>query len=166
MPPSIEPRRRIPGSRSSSSSSGAMRRSSWRWILKDDRERLKTLRSHSVWPGLKPLRRGLRTGLTVCGAVAALSLAAGPAAPREPARTPPRAPRPAPELVRIRFWTAPDHTRLVFDLTGAPPVEPKFRLSGPSTYEVVLPRMKKSLAVTSEFVGDSLVAEIFPSADE
>jgi hypothetical protein len=41
-----------------------------------------------------------------------------------PAKMPPRAPRPAPELVRIRFWTAPDHTRLVFDLSGAPPVEP------------------------------------------
>jgi N-acetylmuramoyl-L-alanine amidase len=83
-----------------------------------------------------------------------------------PARTPPRAPRPAPELVRIRFWTAPDHTRLVFDLSGAPPVEPKFRLSGPSAYEIVLPGMKKSLAVTSEFVGDSLVADIVPSLSD
>src|SRR5437867_1161838 len=167
MPRSIEPRRRIRGSRSSCSSNVGMRRSSWRWTLKDDRERLKTPRPHSVWPGLRPQGRGLRTGLTVCGVVAVLSLGmTGTAAPRDAARTPPRAPRPAPELVRIRFWTAPDHTRLVFDLTGAPPVEPKFRLSGPSTYEVVLPRMKKSLAVTSEFVGDSLVAEIFPSADE
>jgi len=103
----------------------------------------------------------LWTGLFILAVVSGSLLGANP-----PARTPPRAPRPAPELVRIRFWTAPDHTRLVFDLTGAPPVEPKFRLSGPSTYEVVLPRMKKSLAVTSEFVGDSLVAEIFPSADE
>jgi N-acetylmuramoyl-L-alanine amidase len=87
--------------------------------------------------------------------------AAGP-----PARTPPRAPRPAPELVRIRFWTAPDHTRLVFDLSGPPPVEPRFRLSGPATYEILMPRMGKSLAVTSEFVGDSLVADIFPAVSD
>jgi len=80
-----------------------------------------------------------------------------------PARTPPRAPKPLPQLVRIRFWTAPDHTRLVFDLTGPPPVEPRFRLSGPTTYEIVMHRMVKSLAVTSEFVGDSLVADIFPA---
>jgi len=60
-----------------------------------------------------------------------------------PARTSPRAPRPLPQLVRIRFWTAPDHTRLVFDLTGPPPVEPRFRLSGPTTYEIVMPRMVK-----------------------
>jgi len=83
-----------------------------------------------------------------------------------PARTPPRAPKPAPQLVRIRFWTAPDHTRLVFDLTGAPPVEPRFRLTGPTTYEVFMPRMVKSLAVTSEFVGDSLVADIFPAVSD
>jgi N-acetylmuramoyl-L-alanine amidase len=78
----------------------------------------------------------------------------------------PRAPKPAPELVRIRFWTAPDHTRLVFDLSGPPPVEPRFRLSGPTTYEVLMPRMGKSLAVTSEFVGDSLVADIFPAVSD
>jgi len=54
----------------------------------------------------------------------------------------------------------------VFDLSGAPPVEPKFRLSGPSAYEIVLPGMKKSLAVTSEFVGDSLVADIVPSLSD
>jgi len=80
-----------------------------------------------------------------------------------PARMPPRAPKPLPQLVRIRFWTAPDHTRLVFDLSGPPPAEPRFRLSGPTTYEIVMPRMGKSLAVTSEFVGDSLVADIFPA---
>jgi N-acetylmuramoyl-L-alanine amidase len=79
------------------------------------------------------------------------------------ATPPPRATKPAPELVRIRFWTAPDHTRLVFDLTGPPPVQPRFRLTGPTTYEVFMPRMGKSLAVTSEFVGDSLVADIFPT---
>lgn len=127
---------------------------------------MKTLRSHSVWPGLKPLGRGLRTGLTVCGVVAVLSLGAGTAAPRDSARTPPRAPRPAPELVRIRFWTAPDHTRIVFDLSGPPPVEPQFRLAGPTAYEISIPKMRKSLAVTSEFVGDSLVADIFPAVSE
>ncbi len=83
-----------------------------------------------------------------------------------PAKTPPRAPKPAPELVRIRFWTAPDHTRLVFDLTGPPPVDPRFRLTGPTTYEIVMPKVGKSLAVTSEFVGDSLVADIFPAASD
>jgi N-acetylmuramoyl-L-alanine amidase len=71
-----------------------------------------------------------------------------------------------PELVRIRFWTAPDHTRLVFDLSGPPPVEPRFRLAGPTTYEILMPRMAKSLAVTSEFVGDSLVADIFPAVSD
>lgn len=81
-------------------------------------------------------------------------------------KTPPRAPKPATELVRIRFWTAPDHTRLVFDFTGPPPVEPRFRMSGPSTYEIVIPRVGKSLAVTSEFVGDSLVADIFPAVTD
>ncbi len=90
----------------------------------------------------------------------------GTAAPRDAARTPPRAPRPAPELVRIRFWTAPDHTRLVFDLSGPPPVEPQFRLAGPTSYEISIPKMRKSIAVTSEFVGDSLVADIFPSVSD
>jgi len=83
-----------------------------------------------------------------------------------PARAPLRAPRPSTQLVRIRFWTAPDHTRLVFDLSGPPPVEPRFRLSGPTTYEIVIPKAGKSLAVTSEFVGDSLVADIFPAASD
>ena len=81
-------------------------------------------------------------------------------------RTPPRAPRPATELVRIRFWTAPDHTRLVFDLSGPPPAEPRFRLTGPMTYEIVIPKAGKSLAVTSEFVGDSLVADVFPAVSD
>jgi N-acetylmuramoyl-L-alanine amidase len=84
----------------------------------------------------------------------------------QPARTPPRAMRPGTELVRIRFWTAPDHTRLVFDLSGPPPVEPRFRLTGPTTYEISIPRAGKSLAVTSEFVGDSLVADIFPALSD
>jgi len=102
-------------------------------------------------------------------ALGAALLGAAPlgAAPgRESARTPPRAPKPGPEVVRIRFWTAPDHTRLVFDLTGPPPSEPRFRMSGPTTYEIWIPRAGKSLAVTSEFVGDSLVADIFPAASD
>ena len=74
--------------------------------------------------------------------------------------------RPGTELVRIRFWTAPDHTRLVFDLSGPPPVEPRFRLTGPMTYEISIPKAGKSLAVTSEFVGDSLVADIFPALSD
>jgi N-acetylmuramoyl-L-alanine amidase len=94
--------------------------------------------------------------------ISAALLGATTAPSRVPAKTPPRAPKPGPELVRIRFWTAPDHTRLVFDLSGPPPAEPRFRLSGPTTYEIFVPRAGKSLAVTSEFVGDSLVADIFP----
>ena len=69
-------------------------------------------------------------------------------------------------MVRIRYWTAPDHTRLVFDLTGPPPIEPQFRLVGPSVFEVSIPKIRKSLAVTSEFVGDSLVAEILPAVSD
>jgi N-acetylmuramoyl-L-alanine amidase len=88
------------------------------------------------------------------------------AVPPPPSRTPLRAPRPVSELVRIRYWTAPDHTRLVFDLSGPPPLEPRFRLTGPTTYEILIPRMGKSLAVTSEFVGDSLVADVFPTVSD
>ena len=54
----------------------------------------------------------------------------------------------------------------MFDLTGPPPVEPRFRLTGPTTYEIMLPKLGKSLAVTSEFVGDSLVADIFPAVSD
>lgn len=101
--------------------------------------------------------------LTLCAFVL---VGAGKPASRRPAQTPPRAPKPAIELVRIRYWTAPDHTRLVFDLTGPPPVEPVFRLLAPSMFEVSIPRIRKSLAVTSEFVGDSLVADIFPAVSD
>ncbi len=95
------------------------------------------------------------------------ALLLGAASPSsQAAKTPPRAPRPSAQLVRIRFWTAPDHTRLVFDLSGPPPVPPRFRLTGPMTYEVVLPGAGKSLAVTSEFVGDSLVADILPAVSD
>ena len=74
--------------------------------------------------------------------------------------------RPAPELTRIRFWTAPDHTRLVFDLSGPPPVEPRYRQLGPTSFEVFLPRVRKAPGVTPEFVGDSLVADIFPAVSD
>ena len=69
----------------------------------------------------------------------------------------------ATELVRIRFWTAPEHTRLVFDLSGPAPPTTRFRLVDSTTFEIYMPRARKSPAVTTEFVGDSLIAEIFPS---
>jgi len=119
-------------------------------------------------PDPRPPDRGPRTGFlawALCALLAGGLGAAKPAA-KKTAATPPRAPKPATELVRIRYWTAPDHTRLVFDLSGAPPEEPQFRLTGPSTFEVDIPRIRKSLAVTSEFVGDSLVADIFPSVSD
>ena len=119
-------------------------------------------------PDPRPPDRGPRTGFlawALCALLAGGLGAAKPAA-KKIAATPPRAPKPATELVRIRYWTAPDHTRLVFDLSGAPPEEPQFRLTGPSTFEVDIPRIRKSLAVTSEFVGDSLVADIFPSVSD
>jgi len=61
----------------------------------------------------------------------------------------------------MRYWTAPDHTRLVLDLTG-PVREPVFRLTGPDAFEILLRDAIKSPAVTTEFVGDSLVAEVIP----
>ncbi len=88
-------------------------------------------------------------------------LAAAPARRAAPARS-----RPSPELARIRFWTAPDHTRLVLDLTGPLSEEPRFRLADSLSFEVYLPRARKSPAVTTEFVGDSLVADIFPSVSD
>jgi len=71
----------------------------------------------------------------------------------------------APELARIRYWTAPDHTRIVFDMTG-PPGEPRFRLADSLTFEVYLPGARKSPALTTEFVGDSLVADIFTAVSD
>jgi N-acetylmuramoyl-L-alanine amidase len=63
----------------------------------------------------------------------------------------------------MRYWTAPDHTRLVLDLSG-PVGEPVFRLTGPDAFEVFLRNTAKSPAVTAEFVGDSLIAEVMPAA--
>jgi len=89
--------------------------------------------------------------------------AAGPARFADP---PARPAAPAPELVRLRYWTAPEHTRLVFDLTGAAPAQTRFRLVDSLTFEITLPGVRKSPAVTTEFVGDSLVADIFPATSD
>jgi N-acetylmuramoyl-L-alanine amidase len=99
-----------------------------------------------------------RTGLVLLCLSGCVALAAAPASRR--------ATKPAPELARIRYWTGPENTRIVFDLTGQPPVPPRFRLADSLTYEVYLPRMRKSPAVTTEFVGDSLVADIFPAVSD
>ena len=72
----------------------------------------------------------------------------------------------SPELVRLRYWTAPEHTRLVFDLSGAAPPATRFRMVDSTTFEVYLPKVRKSPAVTTEFVGDSLVADIFPAVSD
>lgn len=66
----------------------------------------------------------------------------------------------------MRFWTAPEHTRLVFDLSGAAPPQTRFRMADSTTFEIFMPRVRKSAAVTTEFVGDSLVADIFPAASD
>ena len=102
----------------------------------------------------------MRTGLIVLAALA-LSLCGA-----APARTPaPKPAKPVPVLARIRFWTAPDHTRLVFDLT-ANPGEPRFRMADSLTFEIYLPGARKAPAVTTEFVGDSLVSDIFTSVSD
>lgn len=120
--------------------------------------------------------RGTRAGLALLVSAALLPLGsaiahAAPAAAPRPAARPasrPAAPPPAPgpELVRLRFWTAPEHTRLVFDLSGAAPPDTRFRMTDSTTFEVFMPRSRKSPAVTTEFVGDSLVADIFPAVSD
>ncbi len=115
-------------------------------------------------PESGPRRAGTRAGLIVLGIVAASVMA--PSAPVRRAAPPPAAPRPAPELARIRYWTAPDHTRLVFDLTGPPAGDPRYRFADSLTFEVYLPMTRKSAAVSTEFVGDSLVADIFPAVSD
>ena len=106
--------------------------------------------------------RGARTGFLVLLAIAPFLAGAAPA--RRAA--PPRVATPAPELVRMRYWTAPEHTRIVFDLSGAPRTDPRFRLADSTTFEVYLSGARKSPAVTTEFVGDSLVADIFPAVSD
>jgi len=108
--------------------------------------------------------RTSRAGLALLCLVALAFLAAAPPARR--ATAPSKPARPTPELARIRFWTAPDHTRLVFDLTGPPPGEPRFRMADSLTFEIYLPATRKSAAVTTEFVGDSLVADLFSAVSD
>ena len=113
-------------------------------------------------PAPHSLYRGARTGFLVLLAVVPLLSGAAPA--RRPAAQ--RQAAPAPELVRMRYWTAPEHTRIVFDLSGATRTEPRFRLADSTTFEVYLRGARKSPAVTTEFVGDSLVADIFPAVSD
>ncbi len=123
-----------------------------------------------VRPAPRP-RRGARTGLLVLAVLALATVGATGVAGAAPAKRTAAAAaaakpaRPAPELARIRFWTAPDHTRLVFDLTGHPG-EPRFRLADSLTFEVYLAGARKSPAITTEFVGDSLVTDIFTSVSD
>jgi len=133
-------------------------------------------------PAPRSLPRRARTGLLVfalsalvalsgvepligsSGVAEAATAPAKRAAPKSaPAKSAP--PKPVPELARIRFWTAPDHTRLVFDLT-APPGEPRFRMADSLTFEVYLPGARKTSAITTEFVGDSLVTDIFTAVSD
>lgn len=102
--------------------------------------------------------------MLLLAATAAVSAAAPSPRRGSAAKAAPKA-KPAPQLVRIRYWTAPDHTRLVLDLTGPVP-DPVFRLTGPDAFEVFLQGAVKSPAVTTEFVGDSLVAEVMPAPSD
>lgn len=111
-------------------------------------------------PASRPCTPGARTGLLVLAAVALGLVGAAPA--KGPA---PKKAKPVPELARIRFWTAPDHTRLVFDLTASPG-EPRFRMADSLTFEVYLPGTRKAPAITTEFVGDSLVSDIFTAVSD
>ncbi|MGH7681710.1 MAG: N-acetylmuramoyl-L-alanine amidase family protein [Candidatus Eiseniibacteriota bacterium] len=95
-----------------------------------------------------------------------LALAVTGAAPAKKTPPPAKPARPAPEIARLRFWTAPEHTRIVLDLTGPPGDEPRFRFADSLTFEVYLPLTRKSQAVSTEFVGDSLVADIFPAVSD
>jgi len=117
---------------------------------------------NSSGPGPRPPHRRARTGLVALGFSALLLLTAAPAPPSAGAAKA----KPSPELVRVRFWTAPDHTRIVLDLTAPPGAEPQFKLADSLTYEVYLPLTRKSPVVTTEFVGDSLVADIFPAVSD
>lgn len=117
---------------------------------------------HPSRPALAALSWARRTGLLVsllCIAALPVSGTRASAATSKRQAAKPAA-KPMPELARIRYWTAPDNTRLVFDVTG-PVTQPRFRLADSTTYEVYLPGTRKSAAVTTEFVGDSLVADIF-----
>ncbi|HEX7078615.1 MAG TPA: N-acetylmuramoyl-L-alanine amidase [Candidatus Eisenbacteria bacterium] len=120
-------------------------------------------RRNSFRPGPRAPRWSARTGLLVLAAAAAAIL--GPASSRR-AEAQAASAAPAPELQRIRFWSSPEHTRLVFDLSGPPRIAPRFRLVDSTTFEAYLPGARKSPAVTTEFVGDSLVADIFTAVSD
>ncbi|MGE5177029.1 MAG: N-acetylmuramoyl-L-alanine amidase family protein [Hyphomicrobiales bacterium] len=92
--------------------------------------------------------------------LAALAPLLAAAPPREAAAAAP------PELQRIRFWSSPEHTRIVFDLSGPPPADPRYRLADSTTFEIYLPGVRKSPAITTEFVGDTLVADIFTAVSD
>ena len=119
-------------------------------------------RNAGTRPGRGRRTTAPRTGLVLWGFLGVLLLGLVAAAPaRRPAPAPP-----APELARIRYWTAPENTRLVLDLTAPLGSPPQFRLADSLTFEIYLPKARKSQAVTTEFVGDSLVADIFPAVSE
>src|SRR6267142_2858196 len=121
-------------------------------------------RVRSARPVPRP-SQGARAGLALLLPILLLLPApARSATPARPAAAPP--PLSSTELVRLRYWTAPEHTRLVFDLSGAAPSSTRFRLVDSLTFEIYMPGVRKSPAVTTEFVGDSLVADIFPSVSD
>ena len=163
-----------------------MRPNSWRSSRPKINGGKPPLREHPARP-VPRSPRGTRAGLALFLALALLCLIPALAKAKDAPATPaPEAPKPGaarsapssargtpaapaaatPQLVRLRFWTAPEHTRLVFDLSGAAPPTTRFRMTDSTTFEVFLPRVTKSPAVTTEFVGDSLVADIFPESTD
>ena len=80
-----------------------------------------------------------------------------PAAPREEARTTDvGAPRAAARLLEVRQWAAPDHTRVVIDLAGAPQYE-LVPGADPLTHSLilrgtVLPRGPREIAVADQVI--------------
>ena len=117
-------------------------------------------RRRTSGPGPRAPIRSARTGLLVVLA----ALLAWPGGALYPARS--AAAAAPPELQRIRFWSSPEHTRIVFDLSGPPPTDPRYRLADSTTFEIYLPGVRKSPAVTTEFVGDTLVADIFTAVSD
>lgn len=118
----------------------------------------------SARPGSESPRRGTRTGLVLLMLLAVTLV--GSAAPAKRSSAPAKPKRPAPELARIRYWTSPENTRLVFDLTGPPAGEPRYRFSDSLTFEVYLPFTRKAASVTTEFIGDSLVTSLFAAVSD
>jgi N-acetylmuramoyl-L-alanine amidase len=135
-----------------------MRLNSLRSILANSRGARDGARDRHERPATRSPMRGARTGLLALAVVLLGAAAVGGAPTLVQAAE-------KPELARIRFWTAPDHTRIVFDMTG-PPGQPTFRMADSLTYEVYLAGARKSPALTTEFVGDSLVADIFTAVSD